>query len=93
MPANDDIIISDQPGKSANREDNPKRGILRREERRANDVSFAGAPISVEQGGSTSPTDVARAMMTGGVHSANSLPVVTSKRRKVLMGEDFQVVR
>jgi hypothetical protein len=62
MPANDDVIIADETGQSANGQDDRERGVLRGEESRADDIGFAGAPIAVKQGGGASPTDVAGPM-------------------------------
>ena len=62
MPANDDVVVADQPGQNANRQDDWKRGKTGGDKGQPNDVGLACAPVTVEQSRRSGPADVARTM-------------------------------
>src|SRR5664280_2461023 len=62
MTADDDVIVTDQPGERAYREDDRKGREMGGQKRKADDVGLAGSPVAIKQGRCTSPTQVSRPM-------------------------------
>jgi len=70
MLADDDVIISDQARQNADRDDNRQGRIPGGQKSRPDDISLAGAPVSIEQGRCASPTDISRAVAASGIYIA-----------------------
>ena len=66
MRADDDVVVGDDRGQHADRQDDRQRRKAGRDEGEADDVGLARAPIAVEQRGGALPIDVARTMDASG---------------------------
>src|ERR1041385_8441247 len=69
MLADDDVIVADQPGERANRQDDGEGSVAGRQERSPDNIGLAGPPVAVKQGGRPLPVDVSRTMNPGAIHA------------------------
>src|SRR5882672_7056799 len=69
MLANNDVVVSYQTGQRADRQDDREGRVSGCQKCGANDVSLAGAPVAVEQGGGPLPIDVSRPMDANAIHA------------------------
>ena len=66
MRADDDVVVGDDGGQDADRENDGERREAGGDEGEADNVGLARAPVAVEQGGGALPVDVARTVNARG---------------------------
>ena len=62
MRADNDVVVGDDGGEQADRENDRQRRKSRRDERETDDVGLARSPIAVEEGSGAFPIHIARPM-------------------------------
>src|SRR5438445_6784780 len=77
MAANNDVIISHQPGQRADGQNNRKRAETGQKKGKSDDIRLAGAPVAIQQRGRARPPNVARTMRSGFHHGG---PISKAKK-------------
>src|SRR6266516_1155167 len=60
--ADDHVVEADECGEHAHRRDQPERRVAGHRKSQANHISFAGAPVAVQNRGRAFPIDIARSL-------------------------------
>src|ERR1041384_4885119 len=71
MPADDDVIDSDQRGEHAHRRDKPERTVTGDGKGKADHIGFARAPVTIKNGRSARRIDVSRPIRRDSNHRYN----------------------